>query len=130
MRSAGFYGSFRDVALSVSKIFGWTLISLLLVPIAWLGLADPRIRCLAAALGVCWVGLSFSIFHFPHYAAPLVAPVALLVACAAETSWRIRIGSVPFGAALTCAVLAVACSFPLRAAIATVRSGAPSPELW
>ncbi len=127
IQSAGFYASFRDVALSVAKIFGWAVISLLLVPVAWFYRVepDPRIRCLAAALGVCWVGLWFSIFHFPHYAAPLVAPVALLVACAAETSWRIRIGSVPFGALLTCVVLAAACSFPLRAAIATVRTGAP-----
>jgi hypothetical protein len=122
IQSAGSYASFRDVVLSVGKIFGWTVISLLLVPFAW---RDPRVRYIAAALGVCWLGLWFSIFHFPHYAAPLVAPVALLVACAAEIWWRIRIGSVPFGAIVTCAVLAVACSFPLRAVTATVRTGVP-----
>jgi hypothetical protein len=121
-RSAGFYLSFRDVAMSVVKILGWALISLLLVPLAW---RDLRVRCFAAALGVCWLGLSFSIFHQPHYAAPMVAPLALLAACSAQTSWRVRIRSVPFGAVVTCAVLAVAGSFPLRAAITTVSTGAP-----
>jgi hypothetical protein len=115
IQSAGFYRSPRDLAASVFKIFGWTLISLLLVPVAW---RDPRIRCIAAALGVCWLGLSFSVFHLPHYAAPLVAPFALLIACATEASGRIRIGSLPLGAAVTCATLAVACSFPVRSATA------------
>jgi hypothetical protein len=120
MISGGYYRRVSATAKSVRPIFGWALALLLLVPLAW---RDWRIRTLAAILGVCLLALSLETSHFPHYAAPFTAAIALLPACAAEKSWRLRIGSVPWGAIFTCLVFAGACISPIKSAVTTARNG-------
>lgn len=120
-RAGGFRKAVSLTLRSVYLIFGWSLALLLLVPFAW---RDWRVRLLAVMLGVCLLCLSLETFHLPHYAAPLTTAIALLPACAADKSWRIRIGSFPCGAVLTCLVFAAACAFPLKSAIQTARYGA------
>jgi hypothetical protein len=116
-----FYRTASDTLTIVVRIFGWTLTLLVLAPFAW---RDWRIRSIAAVLVGCFAGMLPETFHLPHYAAPLIAAVALLPACAAEKAWRIRIGSVPYGAIFTCLVFAAACASPLARA---VRFGSNGP---
>jgi hypothetical protein len=119
-RSEWWHWPLRLALRSVDGIFGWGLTLLLLVPFAW---RDWRIGTLAAVLGFCLLALSLETYHHPHYAAPLTIVIALLPACAAEKSWRLRNGSFRWGAILTCLVFAVACAFPLISAIRTARNG-------
>jgi hypothetical protein len=119
-RAQWWHWPLRLALRSVYVIFGWGLSLLLLVPFAW---RDWRVRTLAAILGLSLLALSVETYHFSHYAAPLTVAIALLPACAAEKSWRLRIGSIPWGAILTCLVFAVGGGFPLASAIGTARNG-------
>jgi len=105
---------------SAFDTFGSGLLLLLLVPFAW---RDWRVRLLAVVIGISVLGLGLEVFHFAHYAAPVTMAIALLVACGAEAAWQFRMHSRPYGAILTCVVLAISCAFPLRAVLRTAREG-------
>lgn len=120
-RIAGWLTQEGKATASLSGAFGMGLALLALAPFAW---RDRRVQILSAIVALTTVGLSIETFHFPHYTAPLTGVLAVLAACAAQTSWRHQKGALRWGAILTCFVFAVAGIYPLWSAIQTAEQGA------
>ncbi len=69
----------------------------LLAPVAW---QDPLFRRMAIITGVFFLATDAEAFHYEHYAAPVWAAIALMVALWAERAWNRRYLNLPFGRAL------------------------------
>jgi hypothetical protein len=76
---------------SFRQSFGWTALLLLLVPFAY---RDKPTKRVGLVLVLALAGVALTVFHLPHYGAPLVALIALLIACSAAAALRHRIGSI------------------------------------
>ena len=76
----------------------------MLFPIAW---RDPTYRKMAIVSGVMVVALGIETFHFRHYAAPVWASLAVMIAIWASLAWKLRIGKLPIGAAIVTLTLLI-----------------------
>lgn len=97
----GLTGALRSSA----KPLRVALILTLLAPFAW---RDPRYRKMAVIAAAVLVALTIETYHLPHYAAPLWAAFALMVAVWAEYAWNL-----PSRKALGVALVIIALASPL-----------------
>jgi hypothetical protein len=82
---------------SIRAPLGTIAILALLIPVAW---RDGLYRKLAVIAGIFLLALAVETFHWEHYAAPVWAAVALMMAVWAEHAWNLRIGNQRAGVAL------------------------------
>jgi hypothetical protein len=73
---------------TVRSSLGPAILLMLLVPVAW---RDPLYRKMAVVSGVFLLALSVENWHEEHYAAPVWAALALMIAVWAESAWNLRI---------------------------------------
>jgi hypothetical protein len=90
-------------ALVTFKRLSLAMLLALAVPVAW---RDPLFRKMAIVAGVFLLALSVETYHFEHYAAPVWAALALMVAVWAERAWNLRIRRQRVGVALVLLALA------------------------
>ena len=91
--STGLISSLEILGLSL----GAPVLFTLLVPVAW---RDPLYRKMVIVSGVFILALAVETFHYEHYAAPVFAALALMVAVWAEYAWKLKTGRLRVGAAL------------------------------
>jgi hypothetical protein len=70
---------------------------MLVAPLAW---HEPLFRKMAIVAGVFLLALGIETFHFTHYAAPVWAAIALMIAVWARSAWRWQVHGLPIGKAL------------------------------
>lgn len=90
---AGFVASLKILAEPLGAVALLTLC----FPIVW---RNPVYRRIALVSFVFLLALTIETFHFAHYAAPILAALALMVAIWAESLWKLRLGKLPLGAAV------------------------------
>jgi hypothetical protein len=96
-------GSGLVAALVTFKRLSLSVLLTLAVPIAW---RVSLYRKMAIVAGVFLLALSVETFHLEHYAAPVWAALALMIAVWAERAWNLRIRRQGVGVALVLLVLA------------------------
>lgn len=90
-----FFKTFKIYGVS-GLLSGWLA---LLILFAW---RDPLSRRVGIVVGICLLAMTFETWHFPHYSAPALAALSILVAAGAEQCWKFR---PPIGPGLTVFVL-------------------------
>ncbi len=96
----------RDKFLFISWFF---LGPVLVLPIllSLLSLRRSRWTRLAlATIALFFAGFALEVWSEPHYAAPITAPVLLLVVLGLRILWRLRVRRIPLGAAAVCVLVA------------------------
>ena len=91
--SIGLISSLQILGLSL----GAPVLFTLLVPVAW---RDPLYRKMVIVSGVFILALAVETFHYEHYAAPVFAALALMVAVWAEYAWKLKMGRLRVGVVL------------------------------
>jgi hypothetical protein len=96
--ASGFLASLHELI----EPLGLAALLTLLFPAAW---RNPVYRRVAIVSLVFLLALSIETFHFAHYAAPIWAALALMIAIWAQSVWDLRLGKLPFGIAVVVLVL-------------------------
>jgi hypothetical protein len=90
--------AFRSLGFAVHA----SILIMLVVPVAW---HDALFRKMAIVSGVFMLALSVETFHWDHYAAPVWAALALMIAVWAKHAWNLRIRNLRAGVVLVLVVL-------------------------
>lgn len=89
----GLIDSLRTLRFSLGPAVFLTI----LIPVAW---RDPLYRKMAIVAAACLCALAVETFHQPHYDAPALPALALMIAVWAEHAWELRLRNQPVGAVL------------------------------